>query len=138
MRIICSSRAQKYLLNILVFIVFYTLYTHHLSELILILKKKKTKQTQSCFVGEAVSAGDALCEIETDKAVVTLDASDDGILAKIVVSFYFDCLQQNEDSLNVKFLEIELPFIFTSLFIVCYLCVIHFKFRYFKYFSVKV
>ncbi|XP_004406134.1 PREDICTED: pyruvate dehydrogenase protein X component, mitochondrial isoform X2 [Odobenus rosmarus divergens] len=34
--------------------------------------------------GEAVSAGDALCEIETDKAVVTLDASDDGILAKIV------------------------------------------------------
>uniref|UniRef100_A0A8D0YXD4 Dihydrolipoamide acetyltransferase component of pyruvate dehydrogenase complex n=1 Tax=Sus scrofa TaxID=9823 RepID=A0A8D0YXD4_PIG len=66
--------------------------------------------------GEAVSAGDALCEIETDKAVVTLDASDDGILAKIVVSFYFDCLQQNEDSLNVKFLEIELPIIFTSLF----------------------
>ncbi|KAF3821993.1 hypothetical protein GH733_007367, partial [Mirounga leonina] len=39
----------------------------------------------SCFIGEAVSAGDALCEIETDKAVVTLDASDDGILAKIVV-----------------------------------------------------
>ncbi|XP_010610901.1 pyruvate dehydrogenase protein X component, mitochondrial isoform X2 [Fukomys damarensis] len=35
--------------------------------------------------GEAVSAGDALCEIETDKAVVTLDASDDGVLAKIVV-----------------------------------------------------
>ncbi|XP_036115115.1 pyruvate dehydrogenase protein X component, mitochondrial isoform X3 [Molossus molossus] len=35
--------------------------------------------------GEAVSAGDALCEIETDKAVVTLDASDDGILAKILV-----------------------------------------------------
>lgn len=37
-----------------------------------------------------MSAGDALCEIETDKAVVTLDASDDGILAKIVVSLYFD------------------------------------------------
>ncbi|XP_071074211.1 pyruvate dehydrogenase protein X component, mitochondrial isoform X1 [Dasypus novemcinctus] len=35
--------------------------------------------------GEAVSAGDALCEIETDKAVVTLDSNDDGILAKIVV-----------------------------------------------------
>ncbi|CAH6788181.1 Pdhx [Phodopus roborovskii] len=35
--------------------------------------------------GEAVSAGDSLCEIETDKAVVTLDANDDGILAKIVV-----------------------------------------------------
>ncbi|XP_027621559.1 pyruvate dehydrogenase protein X component, mitochondrial [Tupaia chinensis] len=35
--------------------------------------------------GDAVSAGDALCEIETDKAVVTLDASEDGILARIVV-----------------------------------------------------
>ncbi|XP_043825948.1 pyruvate dehydrogenase protein X component, mitochondrial [Dromiciops gliroides] len=35
--------------------------------------------------GETVSAGDALCEIETDKAVVTLDSGDDGILAKIVV-----------------------------------------------------
>ncbi|KAL0600503.1 Pyruvate dehydrogenase protein X component, mitochondrial [Plecturocebus cupreus] len=35
--------------------------------------------------GEVVSAGDALCEIETDKAVVTLDASDDGIVAKIVI-----------------------------------------------------
>ncbi|XP_036619794.1 pyruvate dehydrogenase protein X component, mitochondrial [Trichosurus vulpecula] len=35
--------------------------------------------------GEAVSAGDALCEIETDKAVVTLDSAEDGILAKIVV-----------------------------------------------------
>ncbi|EHA98297.1 Pyruvate dehydrogenase protein X component, mitochondrial [Heterocephalus glaber] len=33
--------------------------------------------------GEPVCARDALCEIETDKAVVTLDASDDGILAKI-------------------------------------------------------
>ncbi|KFQ41363.1 hypothetical protein N333_03100, partial [Nestor notabilis] len=35
--------------------------------------------------GETVSAGDALCEIETDKAVVTMESSDDGILAKIVV-----------------------------------------------------
>lgn len=62
-----------------------------------------------------MSAGDALCEIETDKAVVTLDASDDGILARIVVSFHFDCLQQDEDFLTVEFLEIKLPFIFTSL-----------------------
>ncbi|ELV13769.1 CD44 antigen [Tupaia chinensis] len=37
--------------------------------------------------GDAVSAGDALCEIETDKAVVTLDASEDGILARIVGTF---------------------------------------------------
>ena len=63
-----------------------------------------------------MSAGDALCEIETDKAVVTLDASDDGILAKIVVSFYFDCFQQDEGFLTVKFFKIELVFICTSLF----------------------
>ncbi|XP_078540445.1 pyruvate dehydrogenase protein X component, mitochondrial isoform X1 [Lissotriton helveticus] len=35
--------------------------------------------------GEVVNAGDALCEIETDKAVVTMESSDDGVLAKIVV-----------------------------------------------------
>ncbi|KFQ34699.1 hypothetical protein N331_01534, partial [Merops nubicus] len=35
--------------------------------------------------GEPVSAGDALCEIETDKAVITMESSDDGILAKILV-----------------------------------------------------
>lgn len=35
--------------------------------------------------GEPVNAGDALCEIETDKAVVTMESSDDGILAKILV-----------------------------------------------------
>ncbi|NWS39624.1 ODPX protein, partial [Probosciger aterrimus] len=35
--------------------------------------------------GETVSTGDALCEIETDKAVVTMESSDDGILAKILV-----------------------------------------------------
>ncbi|NWU91819.1 ODPX protein, partial [Upupa epops] len=35
--------------------------------------------------GEAVSAGDALCEIETDKAVITMESNDDGVLAKILV-----------------------------------------------------
>ncbi|XP_065539224.1 pyruvate dehydrogenase protein X component, mitochondrial isoform X2 [Lathamus discolor] len=35
--------------------------------------------------GETVSTGDALCEIETDKAVVTMESSEDGILAKILV-----------------------------------------------------
>uniref|UniRef100_A0A8D0BAW0 Dihydrolipoamide acetyltransferase component of pyruvate dehydrogenase complex n=1 Tax=Salvator merianae TaxID=96440 RepID=A0A8D0BAW0_SALMN len=34
--------------------------------------------------GEPVNVGDALCEIETDKAVVTMESSDDGILAKIM------------------------------------------------------
>lgn len=36
--------------------------------------------------GEPVEAGDALCEIETDKAVVTMESNDDGIMAKILVS----------------------------------------------------
>ncbi|KAJ8003025.1 hypothetical protein DPEC_G00165080 [Dallia pectoralis] len=35
--------------------------------------------------GETVAAGDALCEIETDKAVVTMESSDDGVLAKILM-----------------------------------------------------
>ncbi|XP_062317972.1 pyruvate dehydrogenase protein X component-like [Osmerus eperlanus] len=35
--------------------------------------------------GEPVAAGDALCEIETDKAVVTMESSDDGVLAKILM-----------------------------------------------------
>uniref|UniRef100_A0A674DM62 Dihydrolipoamide acetyltransferase component of pyruvate dehydrogenase complex n=1 Tax=Salmo trutta TaxID=8032 RepID=A0A674DM62_SALTR len=35
--------------------------------------------------GDAVAAGDALCEIETDKAVVTLESNDDGVLAKILM-----------------------------------------------------
>uniref|UniRef100_A0A8C9T6D3 Dihydrolipoamide acetyltransferase component of pyruvate dehydrogenase complex n=1 Tax=Scleropages formosus TaxID=113540 RepID=A0A8C9T6D3_SCLFO len=35
--------------------------------------------------GESVAAGDALCEIETDKAVVTMESNDDGILAKILM-----------------------------------------------------
>ncbi|XP_059191803.1 pyruvate dehydrogenase protein X component, mitochondrial [Centropristis striata] len=35
--------------------------------------------------GEAVAAGDAICEIETDKAVVTLESNDDGIMAKIMM-----------------------------------------------------
>ncbi|XP_027497561.1 pyruvate dehydrogenase protein X component, mitochondrial isoform X1 [Corapipo altera] len=35
--------------------------------------------------GETVNVGDALCEIETDKAVVTMESSEEGILAKILV-----------------------------------------------------
>ncbi|CAB4069184.1 DLAT [Lepeophtheirus salmonis] len=34
--------------------------------------------------GESISAGSAICEIQTDKAVVSLDADDDWILAKIL------------------------------------------------------
>jgi len=35
-------------------------------------------------VGDEVQVGDALCEVETDKAVVTVESSDDGIIAKIL------------------------------------------------------
>lgn len=37
-------------------------------------------------IGEVFSAGDALCDIETDKATLSMDALDDGVLAKILVS----------------------------------------------------
>lgn len=40
------------------------------------------------FSGEVVNAGDAMCEIETDKAVVTMESSDDGVLAKIMVGVF--------------------------------------------------
>jgi len=36
--------------------------------------------------GESISAGDVLCEIQTDKAVVSMEWDDDAILAKILVS----------------------------------------------------
>ncbi|SVD60300.1 uncharacterized protein METZ01_LOCUS413154, partial [marine metagenome] len=34
--------------------------------------------------GDKISAGDLLCEIETDKATMELEAIDDGVLGKIV------------------------------------------------------
>uniref|UniRef100_H2ZN34 Dihydrolipoamide acetyltransferase component of pyruvate dehydrogenase complex n=1 Tax=Ciona savignyi TaxID=51511 RepID=H2ZN34_CIOSA len=35
--------------------------------------------------GDSVEIGDAMCEVETDKAVVTMEANEDGKLAKILV-----------------------------------------------------
>jgi len=35
--------------------------------------------------GDFVSAGDVLCEIETDKATIAMDSDEEGILAKIIV-----------------------------------------------------
>ncbi|GFS19994.1 dihydrolipoamide acetyltransferase component of pyruvate dehydrogenase complex [Elysia marginata] len=35
--------------------------------------------------GDAISPGDVLCEIETDKAVISMDTEEEGILAKIIV-----------------------------------------------------
>jgi hypothetical protein len=39
--------------------------------------------------GEAFAAGDVLVEIETDKATIDVEAQDDGVLAKIIVSLPF-------------------------------------------------
>ena len=33
--------------------------------------------------GDEFAAGDALCEVETDKATVDYEAQDDGVLAKV-------------------------------------------------------
>ena len=38
------------------------------------------------LVGDAIAAGDAICEIETDKSTVAMDADEDGVMAKILVS----------------------------------------------------
>jgi len=45
--------------------------------------------------GEAVTAGDVLCEIQTDKAVVSMEWDDDAILAKILVKEGADGVQVN-------------------------------------------
>lgn len=37
-------------------------------------------------LGEEVAAGDVLLEVETDKAQIDVEAADDGIVAKILVS----------------------------------------------------
>ncbi len=36
--------------------------------------------------GEKISAGDVIAEIQTDKAVVALEADDDAVMAKIIKS----------------------------------------------------
>merc|ERR1719186_1282080 len=36
--------------------------------------------------GEAISAGDVLCDIQTDKAVVSMECDDDGVVAKILMA----------------------------------------------------
>ena len=36
--------------------------------------------------GDAINPGDVIADIQTDKAVVSLECDDEGILAKIIVS----------------------------------------------------
>ena len=35
--------------------------------------------------GDPVEAGDVVCDIQTDKAVVSMEVDDDGVLAKILI-----------------------------------------------------
>ncbi len=56
-------------------------------------KKKEGKRREGdhqafilCVHREAFKTGKSLAEVETDKAVVSYDATDDGILAKIIVA----------------------------------------------------
>ena len=38
--------------------------------------------------GDKIAPGDALCEIQTDKAVMAFETEEEGILAKILVSLF--------------------------------------------------
>lgn len=37
--------------------------------------------------GDTIAAGDVLCEIQTDKAIMAFETEEEGVLAKILVSF---------------------------------------------------
>lgn len=39
--------------------------------------------------GDPIAAGDALADIQTDKAVVTMEYDDESVFAKIIVRFIF-------------------------------------------------
>lgn len=52
------------------------------------LKYNLSSINSFCFLGDSFSAGTAICEVETDKATVTYEATEDGILAKILVGKY--------------------------------------------------
>lgn len=43
--------------------------------------------------GEPIQPGDALADIQTDKAVMTFELEEDGILAKIIVSYLIEFYQ---------------------------------------------
>lgn len=37
--------------------------------------------------GDKISAGDVLCEIQTDKAIMAFETEEEGVLAKILVCY---------------------------------------------------
>lgn len=42
--------------------------------------------------GDKISAGDVLCEIQTDKAIMAFETEEEGVLAKILVSYYLNII----------------------------------------------
>ena len=52
--------------------------------------------------GEKVEPGDVICEIQTDKAVVAMEADDEAILAKILI-------QENKGGIKVCYVFIFQP-----------------------------
>ena len=45
--------------------------------------------------GDPIAPGDALCDIQTDKAVMSFEVEEEGVLAKILVCFLLPCLFYN-------------------------------------------
>lgn len=41
--------------------------------------------------GDSINPGDAIADIQTDKAIVTMEFDDEGVLAKIIVSPIIKC-----------------------------------------------
>jgi pyruvate/2-oxoglutarate dehydrogenase complex dihydrolipoamide acyltransferase (E2) component len=53
--------------------------------------------------GEKVGAGDLLCDIQTDKAVVSMEADDEGVLAKILMA-------EGSSGVEVRSLSFQEPY----------------------------
>ena len=48
-------------------------------------------------LGDAINPGDMLCDVQTDKAVVTMDIEEEGILAKILVHSLIGSFEHKPD-----------------------------------------
>ena len=51
--------------------------------------------------GDTIGAGDLLCDIQTDKAVVSMESDDEGILAKILIAEGSSGIQVNHISQRI-------------------------------------
>jgi pyruvate dehydrogenase E2 component (dihydrolipoamide acetyltransferase) len=58
--------------------------------------------TWNVAVGDEVSAGDSLADVETDKATMSFDSGDDGYVAKFLVDEGKGCLASTELSSSAR------------------------------------